>query len=160
MCFGDEVPAFMELTAYDVPDERLGRPLGVVRAADVVRCVDGRPPWLRVALPSAPQGAWVFNNHGAFKEILRPVEVGPSPADPPDAPKTKTTTMVWYDKGDSTEAPCWFRGEPRLPKGSVLKIRARPNDDATVVAGLKDAHAVQAVCRLESYLVMLLEFFS
>ena len=64
LCFGPGVPAFVELTAYDVPDKRVGRPVGVVRISDVVRCVDGNPPWLKVTLLSAPEGAWVHNTFG------------------------------------------------------------------------------------------------
>jgi hypothetical protein len=197
--FAAGVPAFVELTAYDVADAQVGRPVGVVRVADVVRAVDGLKgtPWVKVALPSAPGGAWVCNQTPRYNPVLVPLDVGVPPRpeqrpqgadaaadvatgqdsssddDDEDAPKSmppggkpasgaaaaarptpKPLPMTWFDDGDPLTPQAWFRCEPYLPSGVVLKVRTRPQPDAQVALGLAAGCAVRAVCSCGDWLMV------
>lgn len=167
MCFEKDVPAYIELTAYDIPDQRIGRPVGLVRVSDVVRCIEGHGAWLKVLLSTHPDGVWVFNEQPRHPEVLVPLEIGRSPGMPPEPeenkisrPKPKSKgkkplrlrpNMVWYNDDDFET---WFTPEPRLPRGAILKIRSRPDDDAQVVGGLAQAQAIKAVCSTGDWLMV------
>lgn len=165
MCFDAEVPSYIELTGFDIPDQRIGRPIALIRFTDVVRCVEGRGSWLRILQSGFPGGVWVFNEKHRYPEVLIPLVVGKPPGNPCEPgekvlaldahvrPKPKVRgkkktkrlrpVMIWYN---NDEFETWFRLEPRLPRGAVLKIRQKPDDDAQVVGGLSQGYAIKAVC--------------
>jgi len=170
MCFEKDVPAYIELTGYDIPDQRIGRPLALIRGSDVVRCVEGEGAWLKVLLSTHPDGVWVFNEKNRYPEVLVPLEIGRSPGTLPDpnenhisAPKPNMMNlkgkpkkrvrpmMVWYN---NDEFETWFTPEARLPQGVRLKIRSRPDDDAQVVGGLSKGEAIKAVCSTGDWLMV------
>jgi hypothetical protein len=66
MCFDPEVPSYIELTGFDIPDPRVGRPIALIRFTDVVRCVEGRGSWLRILQTNHPGGVWVCNEKNRF----------------------------------------------------------------------------------------------
>jgi len=188
--------------------------VGIVRISDVVRCIaGGGDAWLKVVLLQAPEGAWLFNRFGRYREVLQPLHIAPTPTaplrpgiddlddgddtsdeeaekKPPRRPKTPAgkkvpvqgkalppppppdddlerrgrhprpppkkvrPLMTWYDTGDVLEPQVWFRAEPYLPSGVVLKIRSRPADDAQVVGGLGYGMAARAVCSSGDWLMV------
>jgi len=198
-----------------------------VRIADVVRALDGlkKTPWVKVAIPSAPDGAWIFNQTPRYDPVLVPLEFGTPPlpddssgggdhdvsnssdddddddasngarsrnkgasqrppkppsssssqsiktkaAAPPKPPPPPPTTggrkkkgappppppmMTWYDDGDPLTPQAWFRADPYLPSGAVLKIRTRPSANAQIVLGLELGYAVRAVCSCGDWLMV------
>jgi hypothetical protein len=70
--------------------------------------------------------------------------VKPKPKVKGKRPKRTRPVMIWYNDDDFET---WFTLEPRLPRGAVLKIRQRPDDDAQIVGGLSQGQAIKAVCR-------------
>lgn len=181
-----------------------------MRVADVVRALDGlkNTPWVKVALPSAPDGAWVFNQTPRYDPVLVPLEFGTPPlpddkggggdidvsessddddgdsndarsknkgasphppkpssssssshskktkAAPPKPPPPPPPMMTWYDDGDPLTPQAWFRADPYLPSGAVLKIRTRPSANAQIVLGLELGYAVRAVCSCGDWLMV------
>ena len=200
-----------------------------MRIADVVRALDGLKgtPWIKVALPSAPDGAWVFNQTPRYDPVLVPLEFGnppvpdeanndddddvsdssddddddvsndvsssrkkqsgssqrppkppssssqskraatanakpPPPPPPPPSSKARGKAsppppppmMTWYDDGDPLTPQAWFRADPYLPSGAVLKIRTRPAANAQIVLGLELGYAVRAVCSCGDWLMV------
>ena len=100
MCFGPEVPKYIELTAYDAPDNKVGRPVGTVRHGDIVRCLSGDSSgWLRIVLGTHPE-AWIRNSQLKYEEVLIPMEVGESPGDEGYNDKVKVDPNAVDDMDD------------------------------------------------------------